>query len=79
QLVRRLGESGTSALKGRDHGASVDTPHELVLSDWLRGAEEPDPIKSLGIPPWRQALLPVLADIDPKGPAHGAGLKTGEP
>ncbi len=42
------------------------------------GAEEPDPIKSLGIRPWRPALLPVLAEIDPKGPAQSAGLKTGD-
>ncbi len=78
QLVRRLGESGTIALKLRDQGSTVDTSRELVLNDWLRGAEEPDPIKSLGIRPWRPALPPVLAEIDPKGPAQSAGLKTGD-
>ncbi|RMN25772.1 Membrane-associated zinc metalloprotease [Pseudomonas coronafaciens pv. zizaniae] len=78
QLVRRLGESGTIAMKVRDQGSTVDTSRELVLNDWLRGAEEPDPIKSLGIRPWRPALLPILAEIDPKGPAQSAGLKTGD-
>lgn len=43
-----------------------------------RGADEPDPIKSLGIRPWRPALPPVLAELDPKGPAQAAGLKTGD-
>ncbi|MCD5973021.1 sigma E protease regulator RseP [Pseudomonas quasicaspiana] len=78
QLVRRLGESGTVALKVREPGATVDTAHSLALDNWLKGAEEPDPIKSLGIRPWRPALPPVLAELDPKGPAQTAGLKTGD-
>ncbi|SQF97369.1 peptidase M50, membrane-associated zinc metallopeptidase [Paucimonas lemoignei] len=78
QLVRRLGESGTIALKVREQGSTTDTSHQLALDNWLKGAEEPDPIKSLGIRPWRPALPPVLAEIDPKGPAQAAGLKTGD-
>ncbi|MEG5266677.1 sigma E protease regulator RseP [Pseudomonas sp. JDS28PS106] len=78
QLVRRLGESGSIALKVREDGASADTSHTLALNDWLKGATEPDPIKSLGIRPWRPALPPVLAELDPKGPAQAAGLKTGD-
>ncbi|UXZ97819.1 sigma E protease regulator RseP [Pseudomonas phytophila] len=78
QLVRRLGESGTVALKVREPDATVDTAHSLALDNWLKGAEEPDPIKSLGIRPWRPALPPVLAELDPKGPAQAAGLKTGD-
>ena len=78
QLVRRLGESGIVSVRVREPGATADTPHELELDNWLKGAEEPDPIKSLGIRPWRPALPPVLAELDPKGPAQAAGLKTGD-
>lgn len=78
QLVRRLGESGSIALNVRDQGSDVETPRSLVLNDWLKGAAEPDPIRSLGIRPWRPALPPVLAELDPKGPAQAAGLKTGD-
>lgn len=78
QLVRRLGESGSIALSVRDQGASVDTSRTLALDNWLKGAAEPDPIKSLGIRPWRPALPPVLAELDPKGPAQAAGLKAGD-
>lgn len=78
QLVRRLGESGTVALSVRDQGSTVDSPRELALDKWLKGADEPDPIRSLGIRPWRPALPPVLAELDPKGPAQAAGLKTGD-
>ena len=78
QLVRRLGETGSIALKVREQGSDVDTARALVLDNWLKGADEPDPIRSLGIRPWRPALAPVLAELDPKGPAQAAGLKTGD-
>ncbi|MEB0104324.1 sigma E protease regulator RseP, partial [Pseudomonas sp. CCI3.2] len=78
QLVRRLGESGTIALQVHDQGSTVDSPRMLTLDKWLKGADEPDPIRSLGIRPWRPALAPVLAELDPKGPAQAAGLKTGD-
>ncbi|MBY8969356.1 sigma E protease regulator RseP [Pseudomonas sp. P867] len=78
QLVRRLGESGTVNVVVRDQDSSAETPRVLALDHWLKGADEPDPIKSLGIRPWRPALPPVLAELDPKGPAQAAGLKTGD-
>ncbi|WP_241775382.1 RIP metalloprotease RseP, partial [Pseudomonas corrugata] len=78
QLVRRLGESGSLKLMVREQGSATDSPRELVLDNWLKGADEPDPIRSLGIRPWRPALPPVLAELDPKGPARAAGLKTGD-
>jgi regulator of sigma E protease len=78
QLVRRLGESGTLNVNVRDQGSTADSPRQIVLKDWLRGVEEPDPIAALGIRPWRPALLPVLAQLDPQGPAQAAGLQVGD-
>lgn len=78
QLVRRLGESGSLQINVREQGSTVDSPRELTLDKWLKGADEPDPIRSLGIRPWRPALPPVLAELDSKGPAQAAGLKTGD-
>ncbi|AOE78078.1 RIP metalloprotease RseP [Pseudomonas lurida] len=78
QLVRRLGESGTVNVVVREQDSTTETPRELALDHWLKGADEPDPIKSLGIRPWRPALPPVLAELDPKGPAQAAGLKAGD-
>jgi regulator of sigma E protease len=78
QLVRRLGESGQLALTVRDDGSTVQTTKNLMLNDWLKGSDEPDPIRSLGIHPWRPPVAPVLAELDPKGPAQAAGLKTGD-
>ena len=78
QLVSRLGESGRLDLAVREPGSSVDSPRQIVLDNWLRGADEPDPISSLGIRPWRPALQPVLAQLDPEGPAFAAGLQVGD-
>ncbi len=78
QLVRRLGESGSLQINVRPQGSTADEPHTLSLDHWLQGTDEPDPIRSLGIRPWRPALEPVLAELDPKGPAQAAGLKTGD-
>ena len=78
QLVRRLGESGSLQVVVREPGTTAETSRQLVLKDWLKGADEPDPIKSLGIRPWRPELPAVLAELDPKGPAQAAGLKTGD-
>jgi regulator of sigma E protease len=78
QLVRRLGETGTLNINVRDEGSTADSPRQIVLKDWLRGADEPNPIDALGIRPWRPALLPVLAQLDPKGPAQAAGLQVGD-
>ncbi|MQT29492.1 RIP metalloprotease RseP [Pseudomonas helleri] len=78
QLVRRLGESGAIQVAVRGPDSDVESSHQLVLHDWLKGADEPDPIKSLGIRPWRPELPAVLAELDPKGPAQAAGLKTGD-
>ncbi|MFJ9989218.1 sigma E protease regulator RseP [Pseudomonas putida] len=78
QLVRRLGESGSLRVGVRDDGGTLERQHEIRLNQWLKGADEPDPIQSLGLRPWRPAVSPVLAEIDPKGPAAEAGLKTGD-
>ncbi|MGE8498440.1 MAG: sigma E protease regulator RseP [Pseudomonas sp.] len=78
QLVRRLGESGTLVVNVRDEGSTADSPRQIDLQDWQRGVDEPDPIGSLGIRPWRPALLPILAEVDPKGPAQAAGLQVGD-
>ncbi|MBV4501266.1 sigma E protease regulator RseP [Pseudomonas shirazensis] len=78
QLVRRLGESGTLRVGVLAEGSTAERQHEINLNQWLRGADEPDPIQSLGLRPWRPVIAPVLAEIDPNGPAAAAGLKTGD-
>ncbi|MCQ4262040.1 RIP metalloprotease RseP [Stutzerimonas stutzeri] len=78
QLVRRLGESGQLDLTVRDLGSSGERQLQIPLQSWLKGVEEPDPISSLGIRPWRPQIDPVIAQLDPEGPAQAAGILLGD-
>ncbi len=78
QLIRRLGETGSLRLRLLEPGSTVESERNLVLSGWLKGAEDPDPLGSLGIRPWRPQIAPVLAHLDPEGPAQAAGLQLGD-
>lgn len=78
QLVRRLGESGTLELLLREPDSAAQSTRQLVLRDWQKGVEQPDPLQSLGIRPWRPAIAPVLQEIDPEGPAQAAGVRKGD-
>ncbi len=78
QLVRRLGESGQLDLTVRDIGSSAERHLQVPLQNWLKGVEEPDPITSLGIRPWRPQIAPVIAQLDPEGPAQAAGIRLGD-
>lgn len=78
QLVRRLGETGRLGVTVRESGSSVDLTRQLVLDGWLKGVDEPDPVKALGIRPWRPVIAPLLGHLDPEGPAQAAGLRSGD-
>ena len=78
QLVRRLGESGELALTVRESDSSFERDYRLSINDWLRGADDPDPVASLGIRPWRPQTPAVLAQLAPDGPALAAGLQVGD-
>lgn len=78
QLVRRLGESGQLDVTVRDVGGSSERHLQISLQNWLKGVEEPDPITSLGIRPWRPQIVPVIAQLDPEGPAQAAGIRLGD-
>lgn len=78
QLVRRLGESGALQILVREAGSTVQTSHQVQLKDWLQGVAEPDPISALGIQPWRPEIAPLLAELDPQGPAYAAGFQVGD-
>lgn len=75
QLVRRLGETGHLELRVREPGSTLESVHQLPLQAWQKGVDEPDPVASLGIEPWRPAVEPVVGEVDPQGPAHAAGIQ----
>ncbi|KXU38161.1 zinc metallopeptidase RseP [Ventosimonas gracilis] len=77
-LIRRLGESGTLDVTVREPGSTLEQTHALALQNWQRGVAEPDLLGSLGLHPWRPTLPPLLAQLDPQGPAQAAGLREGD-
>ncbi|TWI55491.1 regulator of sigma E protease [Pseudomonas duriflava] len=77
-LVSRLGESGALQVEGRTSASAASITHTITLDGWLKDSDSPDPIGSLGIRPWRPALPPILAELDPNGPAARAGLEAGD-
>ena len=78
RLVRRLGETGELSVSVREPGSSAQSLHQLPIKAWLKSADNPDPIGGLGIQPWRPAMPPVIAELDPQGPGKAAGLAIGD-
>ncbi|MBB3103713.1 RIP metalloprotease RseP [Azomonas macrocytogenes] len=78
QLVKRLGETGQLDLVVRERNATLETEHVIQLENWLKNVDEPNPIDSLGIKPWRPVIVPVIAELDEQGPARAAGLQVGD-
>src|SRR5690606_3745131 len=57
---------------------SALSERQLLLKDWLRGADDPDPLGSLGIQRWTPAGPPLVADLLEGGVAERAGLRKGD-
>ncbi|MFO7704915.1 MAG: sigma E protease regulator RseP [Halopseudomonas sp.] len=75
QLIRRLGETGQMQIMAIDGPGATPQSYTLVLNDWLRGADQPDPIAALGLSTWRPEIPPLLGEISPGGAAEAAGLQ----
>ena len=77
QLIRRLGETGQLHLLARE-GEGAPQRFTLHLDDWLRGADQPDPMTALGLTSWKPAIAPLIDQISADGAAERAGLQSGD-
>jgi len=73
QFIRYLGETGDIEIE-----VNGSQKHQLSVNRWLADADEPNPLKDLGITPYRPSIPPVLDELTPGDPAEQAGLKTGD-
>ena len=76
-LLNRLGESGKISFKVAYPDSHFQYESESQLDNWLRDADDPNPVEGLGI----SLLLPippVIGEILPGGAAEQAGLQTGD-
>ncbi|WP_193073978.1 sigma E protease regulator RseP [Pseudomonas sp. FME51] len=78
QLIRRLGETGQLQMVAREGQGSAPQSFTLQLQDWLRGADQPDPVGALGLTSWKPEVPPLIGQVNPDGAAAAAGLHPGD-
>jgi len=71
-LLDRLGETGEIQISTRRPGASESVDYQLQISDWQRGADEPEVWQSLGL---NRVTPAVVGEITSGSPAERAGLQ----
>ena len=77
-LLERLGDSGTLTVAARYPGADVVTQSEVRISQWLKGEEEPDLLRALGVTFRMPAVLPLVGGLTDDGAAAQAGFNEGD-
>ncbi|WP_020209207.1 RIP metalloprotease RseP [Gilvimarinus chinensis] len=78
QLLRRLGESGPLTFAVRYPDSNLRYESEVVLDDWLRGVDEPEPLSGLGVAPYIPEIPAIAGEIQAGSPASVAGLQPGD-
>lgn len=73
KLIERLGETGNLELKVRYPDSSLVYELSVPLTEWMRGAQDPDPFKGLGIE--MTPIAPIVGQVLPNSPAAQAGFK----
>ncbi len=73
KLIERLGESGSLELKVRYPDSSLVYELSIPLNEWMRGAQDPDPFKGLGIE--LTPIKPIVGQLLPDSPAAKAGFE----
>lgn len=75
-LVPHIGDSGVIELKAQFGGESKD--YALKLDNWMRGQDEADLIRGIGLVPYRPPISPEISVVTRGGPAHMAGVLEGD-
>jgi regulator of sigma E protease len=72
QLLSRIGETGEIVI------SAAGQSYSLEIDQWLSDTEEPNPLRDLGIRPYRPQVPAILAELQADKPAQQAGLATGD-
>ena len=75
-LVPHIGDSGRIKLSTELDG--ITNSYDLQLRDWMRGKDDADLIKGVGLVPFRPAIAPTLDVITRGAPADLAGMLRGD-
>ncbi len=77
-LLKHMGDSDQILINSRHKSDTETKRHTLIVNNWMSGEEHPDPIKAIGIQPYRPTLLPVLGTVVKGSRAEQAGLLAGD-
>jgi regulator of sigma E protease len=77
-LVERLGETGKMVIAAGESETPGIHVYNLAIDHWRVDGLNPDPLKSLGIVPYRPAMPPVIEKVAAKTPAAEAGFEPGD-
>ena len=72
QLLTRIGDTGEIVI------TAESKEYSLKVNKWLSDAEEPNPLRSLGIAPFRPRVPAIISELQPDKPAIQAGLLQGD-
>jgi len=78
ELLNFIGETGNITLTLKPEGTDTTVEAELAIRQWLREADQPDPLADLGLGIYRPATEPVIAEVVPASPAEAASLQIGD-
>ena len=77
-LLGPIGESRALAVAVRQGADGAVREREVRLHNWLAGQEQPDPLRSLGVVPYRLTIPAVLGQLTDDGAAARDGLRPGD-
>ncbi|QJQ95037.1 MULTISPECIES: sigma E protease regulator RseP [Halomonadaceae] len=78
KLVAAIGHSGEFRIEAREGAQAAAQEYRLPVENWLARQEQPQPLLSLGVTPWRPAFPAVLGQVLEGEAAAEAGLEPGD-
>ena len=77
RLFERLSESGSIVITVKE-GSDFEEKHVIPINNWLRGIDEPQPVRALGLQLSYPQIPAIVGDVVAGGRAAKAGLVTGD-
>ena len=77
QLFKRAGDTGSIQVEAKLEGRTGRL-YDVNVDDWLADEVQPDPLKEMGVEPFRVKVPPVFTEIVPDSPASNSGFLQGD-
>src|SRR5690606_3117084 len=77
-LLKRLGETGPIRFKATYPDSHFTYESEGRLVDWLKDANDPDPVAGLGITLYLPKMTPIVGEVGAGEVAESAGFQVGD-